>query len=326
MHAGAKKQTRAGAGTARSTSAGPRYLARGSNGAVYLVEGGERRHVTSPILLAPLTEAVGPIRQLTDEKLSSMPEGPSVHVLYSEQEPPSLLLGGRRRPIRGFPPVRALTKALVAKYPLGDALQIRTANGHHPPVTASPGFGAASRAGRNGSAGRAATARRWMADLAVTSGEVFLVRSSAGVMFVIERGRRRQVRSGLLAAALETMFDDHGTIADVDLEKHPIGDPVEVLECTGALPFVVIGGQRMHLRGLPSPYPVSADQVSLFAEGPAVDIAAANVPRSRLRRSVPPSLPERLLRSLRRRGLTRTLAIIQRRARGALRVSRSTQP
>ena len=129
---------------------------------------------------------------------------------------------------------------------------------------------------------RASAASAWVEQLQVTSGggEPYLVRSSRAV-FVIEGRYGREVSSGLLAAALAEHLGEPRDIGDEELERLAEGATVELLEGPRGRPFVVVGGQRLSIRGLPLPYPVSAEEMQVFPEGPELNVASANVARAK---------------------------------------------
>ena len=104
-------------------------------------------------------------------------------------------------------------------------------------------------------------------------------------MHVVEDRTRRLVRSGLIGAALEQSIGPVRDASAEELDRWSEGDPVDVLELPGEPPFVVIGGVRRPLRGLPVPRRVDAARLATFPQGPQLDVAAANVPRSRYQRA-----------------------------------------
>jgi len=130
---------------------------------------------------------------------------------------------------------------------------------------------------------RASTASAWVQQLQLTSGggEAFLARGPNGAVFVVEGRYRREVSSGLLAAALSENLGEPREMNDGDLERLDEGVPVEVLEGPSGRPFVIVAGRRISLRGLPLPHPVSSEQMQLFPAGEEVNVAAANVARAR---------------------------------------------
>ena len=129
---------------------------------------------------------------------------------------------------------------------------------------------------------RASTASTWVEQLQLTSGggEPRLVRG-AGAVFVVEGRHRREISSGLLVAALSEQLGEPRDITDEELEHLDEGVPVEVLEGPRGRPFVVVGGQRLSVRGLPLPYPVSTEEMQLFPEGVELNVASANVARAK---------------------------------------------
>lgn len=130
---------------------------------------------------------------------------------------------------------------------------------------------------------RVATASAWVEQLQLTSGagEPLLVRSPSGAAFIVEGRCRREVQSGLLAAALSEELGQPRDMREEELESLDEGVPVEVLEGPKGRPFVVVGGRRISIRGLPLPYPVSNEEMQLFPAGAEVNVAAANVPRAK---------------------------------------------
>lgn len=130
---------------------------------------------------------------------------------------------------------------------------------------------------------RASVGDRWLDELAAgRAGEAYLARSADGKAAVVDGGRSRKVASGLLAAALEEFFGGARTVEDAELAEMPTGPPVEILEAPSGPPFVVVGGQRLPVRGVPLPHPVSAAEADAFPLGETVNVAKANVPRAHL--------------------------------------------
>jgi hypothetical protein len=160
--------------------------------------------------------------------------------------------------------------------------QLDAAGGASAPAPAKKGSSStpapAPAAGRRASVGSA-----WLEDLATArTGETFMARSPGGTVVIIDGGRSRAVGSGLLAAGLEVHLGEARSMDDAQLAEVPKGPPVELLETTSGPPFVVIGGQRLPVRGLPLPHPVPAAEADVFPLGEAVNVAKANVARKRL--------------------------------------------
>jgi hypothetical protein len=134
-----------------------------------------------------------------------------------------------------------------------------------------------ARPGRGGGpVRRAGAAGAWLDELErIGVTEPFLVRASDGAMFVVEGNYRRPVKSALLAAALERALDGYRDATDEELDAWTETVAVEVLEGPKGPPFVVVGGRRMPIRGLPLPYPVSGDEMDRLPEGPELNVSAA---------------------------------------------------
>ena len=105
----------------------------------------------------------------------------------------------------------------------------------------------------------------------------FLVRSERGA-FVIEGPLRREVKAGLLFAALARILPQR-EVSESDLDHLEEGAPVEVLEGPAGPAFIVVGGRRLPLRGLPLPHAVSADAVLSFPEGAELRVSGQTAPR-----------------------------------------------
>jgi hypothetical protein len=104
--------------------------------------------------------------------------------------------------------------------------------------------------------------------------------------FIVEGDRRREVPSSIVAAALaeklgRTFWADEG-----EIEHLREGPAVEIYEGPYDPPFVVVGGKRVSIRGLPLPIPVDAEQLHLFPRHEEINLAAANAPRHRVRLQV----------------------------------------
>ena len=85
---------------------------------------------------------------------------------------------------------------------------------------------------------------------------------------------RRPVKAGILFTALTRVLGAPREMTDHDVERWSSGPPVEVLEAGTGPAFVVVGGRRLPLRGLPLPYLVSTDDMLLFPEGEELNVAA----------------------------------------------------
>ena len=135
---------------------------------------------------------------------------------------------------------------------------------------------------------RAATASSWLEQLVVSDegAKPFLVQRKNGRTYLVEGGYRREVRSGLVAAALEQKLGRRHAVKDAEFDRWTDGVPVEVLEGPQGPPFVVVGGRRLPLRGMPLPYPVSAEQLQPFPQGSELNVASANVSRAQFQQAM----------------------------------------
>jgi hypothetical protein len=135
--------------------------------------------------------------------------------------------------------------------------------------------GAATNAARGAlTVRRTAEGGAWLEHLHLHGGgEPVLVRTPTQGVFVVEGHMRRPVRSGLLFAALTRVLDAPKEMTDKDVERWSLGPPVEVLEAGTGAAFLVVGGRRLPLRGLPLPYLVSTNDMLLFPEGEELNVA-----------------------------------------------------
>jgi hypothetical protein len=173
---------------------------------------------------------------------------------------------------------------------------------------------------------RAGAADTWLEHLAVSAEgqKPFLVRLTNRRTFLIEGGYRREVRSGLLLAALERALGSTHPVSNDELARWTAGPPVEVLEGPQGPPFVIVGGKRLPLRGLPLPHPVAAEQVQMFPQGRDLNIAEASVSRVQFQRAISGRYHvDRARSAIARRGLVgaakAAASRVSRRARRAIR-------
>jgi hypothetical protein len=167
---------------------------------------------------------------------------------------------------------------------------------------------------------RAGAATGWIEELA-TRGVCpsAFVRADDGSVYVVEGGTKRPVRSGILAAALEPMLKDGPGVTPEALADLDEGCPVELLEATTGPPFVVLGGRRHTVTGIPLPMPVDDLQASDFPEGVPINAAAANVSRARFDAAMSGSLHVgRARNALASKGVTGSVKAAGRRLRAVL--------
>lgn len=161
---------------------------------------------------------------------------------------------------------------------------------------------------------RATVGIEWIEQLAtIGASDAHMARAPDGSVFVVEDTRRRPVSSGLLAAGLEAVLGPAHELTGEEVESLTPGVAVEIFEASAGPPFVVVGGRRCNIRGLPLPYPVDRRHASEFPEGDEINIAAANVARRRFEEAVDGSLQvDRLRRSLTSRGPVATSKAVAR--------------
>jgi hypothetical protein len=141
----------------------------------------------------------------------------------------------------------------------------------------------AGRAELPAEARRASRARTLIEQLELqgNAGEPVLVRRGNGALYIVEAGRKREIKSGILGATIERAFGGARDLSEAELDQLPDGVPVDIFEGPTGAAFVIYGGQRRPLRGLPLPYPLSERQTQLFPEGEELNVSAANIARSR---------------------------------------------
>lgn len=104
--------------------------------------------------------------------------------------------------------------------------------------------------------------------------EATLVRAPDGSPFVLEGRRRRRVGSEVLFGALVQALGEPAVVSEAAWAETDVGVPVELLEAQSGRPFVVVGGRRLPIRGVPIPHPVSAGDAEAFPLGEALDVEA----------------------------------------------------
>ena len=158
---------------------------------------------------------------------------------------------------------------------------------------------------------RASSGSTWIEQLQLLGGgtDPFLVRSAKRGGYLIEGPLRRHIKAGMLFAALEGLLGAAREVRDGELDHWMDGPPVEVLEGAAGPAFVIVAGRRLPLRGLPLPYPVTADEMLRFPEGEELRVgmtAGGAVKRT--------SKPARFLTLMRREGVVQGGAIAAKKA------------
>jgi hypothetical protein len=133
---------------------------------------------------------------------------------------------------------------------------------------------------------RAGVASAWLEQLQLQGGgKPSLVRTPKRGMFVVEGTLRRQIKSGLIFLALARVFGEPQPMRDSELDRLEEGPPVEILEGGTGPAFVVVGGRRWPIRGLPLPYLVSTREMLSVPEAEELNVAAAFAsPSTRIKR------------------------------------------
>lgn len=200
----------------------------------------------------------------------------------------------------------------------------------HPQTEQAPAAGHEPQADQ--AVQRARTARAWISEVPKSASEraPMLVVDRSGHVFVIERSRRRPVSSPVLASALEMRFGPAQLVDQDGLERWAEGAPVEVLEGRRGAPVVVLGGERLPVRGLPLPFPVRQAVIDRLPEGEAIDLGKALVGRRQYDQvqkraadlaelTTPSGLARRIRRTVAAHGLGGALALLVEKVRNRIR-------
>ena len=157
----------------------------------------------------------------------------------------------------------------------------------------------------------------WLGELA-TKGRAaspHLVRDGNGRVHLVEGSSARPVASGILANALESSLGSPREITELEQAGYQPGVPVEVFETSDGQAFLVIGGERRRLKGLPLPHRVDDRALAALTSGTTIDVAAANVSRRRLSLALSWRFQlDRLRAAVRRRGFVGSLSALGLRA------------
>ena len=121
----------------------------------------------------------------------------------------------------------------------------------------------------------------WLRQLHVNGGrDPILVRTPSHAMYVVEGGIRRPIKAGILFVALTRVLGEPRQVSDAELEQWVEGPPVMVMEAGSGPAFVVVGGRRLPLRGLPLPHLVPTEDKLLFPEGEELNVGAPRLSRN----------------------------------------------
>jgi hypothetical protein len=234
-------------------------LVQHEDGSLYVIEGGRRRPLSSRLLVGPLEDLLGGRRRVTADELAPLDEGAPVEVLEVQGRPPFVVVGGRALTVRGLPLPFPVEPELLDALPSGPALDVAAPLG----------------------AKRADQAVGWLAsvDADASPGEPELVVSPEGPVQLIDGGRRRDVGAWLVPA-LEDRFGERRVAGKAELDALATGPPVALLEARRGPPFVVIGGRRLNVRGIPLAHPVDQPGAERLPDGPAIDVSPVAPRRS----------------------------------------------
>lgn len=164
---------------------------------------------------------------------------------------------------------------------------------------------------------RASLGARWSTELTTLGAGAapYLAQDLTGRAYVVEGAAKRRVPSGILAAALEDVLGAPRQLSDTELGSMSDGPPVELFEEPAGKNFVVVGGERFDVRGIPQTYPVEVDAARKFPKAGSINAAKANVPRRRLNQVMGLRFQlDRIRGAVRRRGIGGTAKAVAGRA------------
>jgi predicted O-methyltransferase YrrM len=133
---------------------------------------------------------------------------------------------------------------------------------------------------------------RWIAQLReyVATEQPRLVQTQTGTIYLFEAGMKRHVTTWLIVRALEDLFGPL-TKSKGSLDQFGDGPPVEILADTDGRLYLIAGGQRYPVRGLPVPLAASPERLALFPmAGETVDLYRG-VKRAGVKPSMPSVIP-----------------------------------
>jgi hypothetical protein len=118
---------------------------------------------------------------------------------------------------------------------------------------------------------------QWIEQLQLlgTVSEPFLVRHAQQGNFLVEQPLRRPIKAGMIYVALEGVLGAGREVGDAELDAWTEGPPVEVLEANFGPAFIIVGGRRLTIRGLPLPFSVTAEEMMRFPEGQELRVGVA---------------------------------------------------
>ena len=99
-------------------------LARTEDDSLFLLEGTQRRPVPRMLVGALLEADLGAPRDITPAELDDYDEGPPVEVLTTPAGLPFVVVGGRRRPINGYPVPFVIEEDDAERFEEGEPLRV----------------------------------------------------------------------------------------------------------------------------------------------------------------------------------------------------------
>ena len=105
-------------------SSAPVSLARLDEDTMFLLEGTQKRPISRMLVGALLEADLGPARPITESELDEYDEGPPVEVLAAPTGFPFVVMGGRRRPIRGYPVPLVIDEDDADRFEQGEPLRV----------------------------------------------------------------------------------------------------------------------------------------------------------------------------------------------------------
>lgn len=108
---------------------------------MFLVEGNQRRWVTSGLLVPALEQLLGARRAEVDQELAGLDEGPPLAVLEAASGPPFVVVEGKRLPLRGLPLPHPVLSSSFQRLVEGPELDlVRSATARRLPTRPSAGW------------------------------------------------------------------------------------------------------------------------------------------------------------------------------------------
>jgi hypothetical protein len=111
-----------------STDTDSPFLARRSDGSVFLIEGGTKRPVRSGLLAAALEDCLGPSRAVTDGDLEAKSDGVPVELFEDPGGEPFVVFAGEHHRARGVPLTYPVSERAASDLRRGKEIDLARAN------------------------------------------------------------------------------------------------------------------------------------------------------------------------------------------------------